>query len=180
MSRLNTQPLFRAGRGGGAGTRRRGVIGSVLLLMALALWGCAHGSPSRSDVHGDAEVEARFGDWLERGGEPLDVSDEHALIGAASWYGPGLHGNTTASGESFDMYGMTAAHRSLPFGTDTRQFVVVRINDRGPFVDGRVIDLAYGAASDLGMVDRGVVDVVVEVLELGDGARISASARRSR
>src|ERR671938_1045916 len=78
--------------------------------------------------------------------------------GAASWYGPGFHGRRTASGESFNANALTAAHRSLPFGTRVRvvnqrtgRSVVVRINDRGPYVGGRVIDLARGAARQIGM-----------------------------
>ena len=79
-----------------------------------------------------------------------------------------------ANGEAYDMYGFTAAHRSLPFGSlvrvwrpDTRQQVVVRINDRGPYVDGRVIDLSYGAAYDLGLVEPGVLRVELELLTTG-------------
>jgi rare lipoprotein A len=78
--------------------------------------------------------------------------------GAASWYGPGFHGRRTASGESFNSNAMTAAHRTLPFGTRVRvvnertgRSVVVRINDRGPFHSGRIIDLAAAPARALGM-----------------------------
>ncbi len=78
--------------------------------------------------------------------------------GVASWYGPGFHGRRTASGERFDTNSLTAAHRTLPFGTRVRvvhertgRSVVVRINDRGPFTRGRVIDLARGSAQALGL-----------------------------
>ena len=78
--------------------------------------------------------------------------------GEASWYGPGFHGRRTANGEVFNSQALTAAHRSLPFGTRVRvtnektgRSVVVRINDRGPFAKGRVIDLAHGAARQIGM-----------------------------
>ena len=91
--------------------------------------------------------------------------------GYASWYGEGFNGRSTASGEIFDMYGYTAAHRSLPFGTRVRvtnesngRSVVVRINDRGPWVEGRILDLSYAAASELGMLDAGVIRVRLEVL----------------
>ena len=77
--------------------------------------------------------------------------------GAASWYGPGFHGRRTASGEAFNANAMTAAHRSLPFGTRVRvvnertgRSVVVRINDRGPYVRGRIIDLSHAAARAIG------------------------------
>lgn len=98
--------------------------------------------------------------------------ERHAMRGMASWYGENLHGRTTASGEVFDMHEMTAAHRTLPFGAivrvrtvETKKSVVVRINDRGPFADGRVIDLSYAAARDLEMVRDGVVEVELEVLQ---------------
>jgi rare lipoprotein A len=78
--------------------------------------------------------------------------------GQASWYGPGFHGRRTANGEVFNSQALTAAHRSLPFGTRVRvvnektgRSVIVRINDRGPFAKGRVIDLAHGAAKQIGM-----------------------------
>jgi rare lipoprotein A len=93
-----------------------------------------------------------------------------AMIGLASYYGSSA-GSTTATGEHFDPSKMTAAHRTLPFGTrvrvtrvDTGQSVVVRINDRGPFKPGRVIDLSEGAARNLHMMDAGLADVRLEVL----------------
>lgn len=91
--------------------------------------------------------------------------------GVASWYGPGLHGNRSASGEVFNQNALTAAHRSLPFGTRVRvtnmrngRTVVVRINDRGPFSHNRVIDLSQAAASEIGMVSSGTAQVRLEVL----------------
>jgi rare lipoprotein A len=92
--------------------------------------------------------------------------------GAASWYGPGFYGRTTASGERFQKGTLTAAHRTLPFGTRVRvtnlsngRSVVVRINDRGPFKYHRVIDLAHGAASQLKMMQAGEVPVKLEILK---------------
>ncbi len=89
----------------------------------------------------------------------------------ASWYGPKFHGRRTASGEVFDMYSYTAAHKTLPFGTRLRiinpengRSVVVKINDRGPFVSGRDIDLSYAAARDLGLLQKGTSRVYVEYL----------------
>lgn len=105
---------------------------------------------------------------------PGDVSDGGVLIGRglASWYGPNLHGRRTASGERFDRYEFTAAHRTLPFGARvcvrsalTGKAVVVRINDRGPFGPGRVIDLSQAAAEELGMVGLGIKPV--ELWHLG-------------
>ncbi|MEM1173103.1 MAG: septal ring lytic transglycosylase RlpA family protein [Cyanobacteria bacterium P01_H01_bin.35] len=92
--------------------------------------------------------------------------------GWASWYGPGFHGALSASGERFNQYAMTAAHKTLPFGTKVRvtnlnngSSVIVRINDRGPFTPGRVIDLSSAAARILGMIQSGVAPVKVEVIE---------------
>jgi rare lipoprotein A len=91
--------------------------------------------------------------------------------GHASWYGPGFHGRTTASGARFDQNAMTAAHRSLPFGTKVKvtnshngRSTVVTINDRGPYHRSRIIDLSRGAASAIGMIGSGVAPVVLDVL----------------
>jgi rare lipoprotein A len=93
-------------------------------------------------------------------------------VGQASWYGEAFQGRPTASGEPFDMYVHTAAHRNLPFGTRVRvtnlengRSVVVRINDRGPWVEGRIIDLSYAAARELGMLEAGVVRVELRLLD---------------
>ncbi len=98
------------------------------------------------------------------------------MSGQASWYGPGFHGKRTASGERFNENAYTAAHRSLPFGSRVRvknlrngRMVDVRINDRGPFVRGRIIDLSKAAAAEIGMIRDGVVPVEVQVLTvMGD------------
>lgn len=93
------------------------------------------------------------------------------LNGVASWYGPGFHGNRTANGETYNQNALTAAHKSLPFGTRVRvthtgtgRSIVVRINDRGPYIGGRIIDLSAAAARVLGMASSGVAPVRVEIL----------------
>ena len=98
----------------------------------------------------------------------------------ASWYGPGFHGRRTASGERFDANGMSAAHPTLPFGTPVcvtnvanGRSVRVRVTDRGPYRRGRSLDLSYGAARRLGIVDRGTARVRVE-----PAASCSATRRR--
>jgi rare lipoprotein A len=99
--------------------------------------------------------------------------DEEKTVqtGMASWYGPGFHGKRTANGEVYNQHALTAAHRTLPLGTravvtnvNTGESVEVRINDRGPYKYGRVIDLSYAAARRIGMWAEGVVPVRVEVL----------------
>ncbi len=92
--------------------------------------------------------------------------------GEASWYGPGFHGRQTASGEVYDMEAMTAAHRELPFGSrvrvinlDNGRETLVRVNDRGPFARGRVLDLSRAAAREIDMLGSGTARVRIEVLE---------------
>jgi rare lipoprotein A len=96
----------------------------------------------------------------------------HTLQGVASWYGYPHHGRITASGQRFDMYKMTAAHRTLPLGTRLRvtnltngRAVTVTITDRGPFVNNRVLDLSYAAAREIGMVVPGTAPVRLEIIE---------------
>ncbi|MFL5315510.1 MAG: septal ring lytic transglycosylase RlpA family protein [Microvirga sp.] len=95
-----------------------------------------------------------------------DASAKPLQRGAASWYGPGFHGRKTASGERFNAQAMTAAHKSLPFGTKVRvvnettgRSVVVRINDRGPYAHGRIIDLAQAPARALGIIGTSYVSL---------------------
>jgi len=98
--------------------------------------------------------------------------------GIASWYGPGFDGNYTANGEIYDMNGISAAHKTLPFDTvvrvvdlETGRSIVVRINDRGPFIEGRIIDLSKGAAAELGLIERGITRVGLRILRWPAGAR---------
>ncbi len=110
--------------------------------------------------------------------------------GVASWYGPKFQGRPTASGEIFDMHRLTAAHRTLPLGTRVRvvnlengRSVVVRINDRGPFVKNRILDLSYAAARRLGFARRGTARVRIEVLDapaVQPGAYVQLGAFRDR
>jgi rare lipoprotein A len=93
----------------------------------------------------------------------------HSDSGKASWYGAKHHGKRTASGERFDQNALTAAHRSLPFGTwvkvtnlNNQRSVIVRINDRGPFSRSRIIDVSKRAASELGLISSGVAPVRIE------------------
>lgn len=98
--------------------------------------------------------------------EPMLNVDDYSEEGIASWYGKDFHGRQTASGERYDMYGMTAAHKVLPFGAmvmvtnlQNDKSVVVRVTDRGPFVANRIIDLTYSAARQLDMLDTGTAKV---------------------
>ena len=95
----------------------------------------------------------------------LGTSASSAGTMLASWYGPYFHGRTTANGETYDMHGITAAHKTLPFGTELRVCyqgcVDVRINDRGPYIGQRELDLSYGAAKVIGLVEPGVATVSI-------------------
>ncbi len=114
---------------------------------------------------------------------PLPSAIGYSETGLASWYGPKFHGRQTANGERYNMYGFTAAHRILPMNTMVRvenlengRSVVVRINDRGPFVKNRVIDLSRSAAAKLGMLKRGVAKV--KITALGELAPLSEGRPR--
>ena len=100
-------------------------------------------------------------------------------IGISSYYGTQFHGKLTANGEVFDMYGVTAAHKTLPLGTVARitnlendKSIILRINDRGPYVGGRILDCSYGAALKLDFVGNGTAKVKIDVIEFGDGKYI--------
>lgn len=106
-----------------------------------------------------------------------DVDSQRKELGLASWYGAGFDRRVTANGERFAMAALTAAHRTLPFGTivlvtnleNTRQ-VRVRINDRGPYAPGRILDLSYAAAQELHMVESGTSRISLQVMPAGDEA----------
>jgi len=163
----------------------------AVALLALALSACAPLSQSSDGAvatMGDARTAALAkmappAARLDRLGDPAKAVEKHLYElewpevdqqGIASWYGPGFHGRKTANGERFNQYELTAAHPTYEFGTQlcvrsklTGQSVVVRVNDRGPFVKNRVIDLSKAAAEELGMLDRGVKSV--EIYKLDDG-----------
>lgn len=103
---------------------------------------------------------------------PVRKTLPYKVVGLASYYGATFHGRRTASGERFNMHAMTAAHRNFKFGTrvkvtnlKNKRSVTVRINDRGPFARGRIIDLSYAAAKKIGMIGDGVVRVKIKVVD---------------
>ena len=140
------------------------------LLIAAASFGCAPAPIYRSGPSGNSPVKetaAEKNTPPQAKGEPRPLSAQQGL---ASFYGKEFHGRKTANGEIFDMEAMTAAHRTLPFGTmvlvtnlKNGQSVTVRINDRGPFVEGRIIDLSQGAAGKIGI--DGVEPVRLEIVQ---------------
>lgn len=112
---------------------------------------------------------------------PLKSAQGYDEVGKASWYGKDFHGRKTASGEVYNMYGVSAAHKTLPLGTQIKvtnlengRTATMIVNDRGPFVHGRVLDLSYGAAKKLGTVERGVAQV--RITAVGSYSRPSKTA----
>lgn len=108
---------------------------------------------------------------------PRKSKKRHAKVitGISSFYAEDFHGKLTANGEVYDMYGLTAAHKTLPLNTIIRvtnlengKSLILRINDRGPYVKGRILDCSYGAALKLGFVGQGTAKVKIEVIEFGD------------
>lgn len=145
------------------------VIVLVLSFLALIMSGCAGTAPSRKSVYypsGKIPATQRpyqiDGIWYY----PIPDAEGYHEKGIASWYGPGFHGKKTSNGETYDMYAMTAAHKTLPMGTHLEvknikngKKTVVRINDRGPFVRKRIIDLSFTAAKTLGISGLGNVEI---------------------
>jgi rare lipoprotein A len=143
-------------------------VASVVLAVALPCGDVLADRPSESP--GVAEIASAIGRGIQTVQE-----------GVVSWYGAQFHDRPTASGERFDSGAMTMAHPSLPFGTMVRvtnlrngRSVVVRVNDRGPFVGKRIADLSQAAASEIGMMRRGVARARIEVLD-GEAATTPAS-----
>ncbi len=143
----------------------------LLLLLMLAVSACGPSTinapaPSGSQPRGTKPYTIRGQTY-----HPLISADGFSEEGIASWYGKDFHGKKTANGESYDMYGQTAAHKLLPFGTkvkvtnlDNGRSTIVRINDRGPFIANRVIDLTHTAANQINMLGPGTARVRVETI----------------
>jgi peptidoglycan lytic transglycosylase len=153
----------------------------AVILMLLIVFGCAGRAPAPQPPPpgepGYPKPYKVLGKWYQ----PLPHAEGFRQNGVASWYGREFHGKKTSNGEFYDMHAMTAAHKTLPLGTYVRvnnlennRSAVVRINDRGPFVHGRIIDLSYAAADDIGIVDSGTARV--EVIALGRPKSTGGSA----
>lgn len=150
-----------------AGRCSKVVAFAVLLSMTALLQACGTVPPPRMAPG----AEYRAGLPRNTYASVVPPGRQYDIVGVASWYGKPYHGRRTASGEIYNMYQMTAAHPSLPFGTrvvvtnlENGRSAVVRINDRGPFVHGRVIDVSRKVASQLGFLGQGTVRVGVRVI----------------
>ena len=149
------------------------------VLAAVVLFGCSS-SPRfvEKEKNSGTEKTSRTTEKTEPE-KSVKVSTGKVLLtleGVASYYATDFHGKLTSNGETFDMNALTAAHRTFPFGTKIRVTnlennlsVMVRVNDRGPFIEGRMIDLSLGAAKEINLVKTGTARVRLEVIEWGDG-----------
>lgn len=193
VSRTLLQRLKASLMRGGIETHHGTLPLSVAVCLAMLLTACENtggggrikdGAPTHVPVDIAAipdatpKVEKRYPSVNDRYtvlGKSYDVMQDergYKQRGIASWYGTGFHGRATANGEKYDMYAMTAAHKTLPIPSYVRvtnvqnnQSVIVRVNDRGPFHGARIIDLSYAAAAKLDVIRHGTADVTVEAID---------------
>ena len=146
---------------------------SIYLLLIIFLASCGGHTTRVIDTPETRELEGWQKPYEVDGRRYQPLRDHHGFQqrGVASWYGRKFHGRKTSNGEVYDMYGKSAAHKTLPMGVYVKvthlgnnRHIIVRINDRGPFVAGRIIDLSYGAAKQLGIVDSGTAQVQIQAL----------------
>jgi len=160
----------------------------VFIFSGLFFYGCARVSypppPEKppSKTPGYSKPYKVHGKWYR----PITSSKDFRQKGKASWYGRKFHGRKTANGETYNMYAVSAAHKTLPLGTYVRvhnlknnQKLDVRINDRGPFIQGRIIDLSYAAAKKLGIIGPGTAPVEIVALGRPAGSKAGSKAVRS-
>jgi rare lipoprotein A len=147
--------------------RRRIAHGLMIAFLVIGL-GAAQG-PNNSEASSAPDKSAQIKPEVQK-----QAKSRPYQVGTASWYGEDFEGKTTASGEDYEMYDMTAAHPTLPLGSYVRvtnlrngRAVVVKVNDRGPIVEGRIIDLSYGAAQALQFQHRGLQRVRLDVVKKG-------------
>ena len=158
---------------------------TTLSLLAIAVcliivFGCTTSEPPPQQPASYPKPYKVFGKWYQ----PLPDAKDFRQRGIASWYGKDFHGKKTSNGEIYNMYAMTAAHKTLPLGTYVRvhnlennREIDVRVNDRGPFVRGRIIDLSYTAAKKLGLMGPGTAKV--EIVALGTPATTDGGTGRT-
>lgn len=142
---------------------------AVICVFICLFWGC-----SSSPRYKRGRRSVRPSSYNEKNHDlsSQKKSTGNKLVGVASFYGPGFHGKKTASGERFNMYDLTAAHKTIPFNTkvkvtniENNKSVVVRINDRGPYKKGRIIDLSKSAAEKIGLIQSGTAKVKLTIIK---------------
>ncbi len=164
----------------------RRIVFYFISTFSLIISGCAYGTPYQGGAFDQDPIssknmyKATMTPYVVKGIKyyPIAPRVGDVYTGTASWYGPNFHGNQTSNGEYYNMYQRTAAHKTLPINTmlevsnlQTGASTIVRINDRGPFVAGRIIDLSYQAAMDIGLVENGTGHVRLKVLDYDTTAR---------
>src|SRR5579872_6975840 len=150
----------------------------LILTCATNLFAAPPGKPVASDVQRATKPRLKTS---------IQGTSQHYQVGTASWYGKQFHGRQTASGEYYDMYQLTAAHRTLPLGTWVKvtnvrngRWVIVRINDRGPVPQDRVIDLSYSAAELLGMEEQGLAKVQIDRIDVPESTTTTDTLAQSQ
>lgn len=141
----------------------------IVLIFILLVIGCSSGSLYETEG-ASKRTHKKYGTSSGQNGKMVEVKGKTIYM-ISSYYGTKFHGRQTSNGEIFDMYKFTCAHKTLPFNTklkvtneDNGKYVIVRVNDRGPFVHGRDLDLSYAAAREIGLIAEGVKKVKVEIL----------------
>ncbi|MAX12530.1 MAG: hypothetical protein CMG11_00480 [Candidatus Marinimicrobia bacterium] len=147
-------------------------ISIFILLLFFLIESCSpaprYSSKSKSNVSSSKKI-------VKKNKKKTFNRNKKIFTGVSSYYGPKFHGKLTANGEVYDMYGVTAAHKEIPLNTvarvtnlDNGKSLILRINDRGPYIDGRILDCSYGAAKKLDFLTEGTANVKIEVIEWGD------------
>ena len=139
-----------------------------IYLLILLIGGCASSPRYCASSMSTAKLS-------KRGKSKKPIRHKKIMKGISSFYAEDFHGKLTANGEIYDMYGVTAAHKTLPLNTVARvtnlengKSLILRINDRGPYVKGRILDCSYGAAKKLDFLNQGTTQVKIEIIEWGD------------
>ena len=158
----------------------------LIILLSLLIISCAPAYDVRVvDTPQDQQLKGHQKPYIVNGQRYEPLRDHNGFVqeGDASWYGKKFHGRKTSNGETYNMYAMTAAHKTLPMGVyvkvtnkQTGQQSIVRVNDRGPFIAGRIIDLSYSAAKEVGVVEPGTAQVIIEALGYKVDSRSSRNA----
>tara|TARA_Y100000590_G_scaffold167872_1_gene192035 strand:+ start:431 stop:919 length:489 start_codon:yes stop_codon:yes gene_type:complete len=149
------------------------IIFNIFLSICIIPFGCSN-SP-RYRINEGSNSKTHQTKILNSKNYKSNYKHKKIMNGISSFYAEDFHGKLTANGEVYDMYGLTAAHKTLPLNTICRvtnhengKSLILRINDRGPYIKGRILDCSYGAAKKLGFVNQGTTKVKIEVIEWGD------------
>ena len=146
----------------------------VITLLLVFLCGCAS-SPRYTTGPTNLSTKSETSKTSNNTSKSNNIKHRKVMNGVSSFYAEDFHGKLTANGEVYDMYGLTAAHKTLPLNTVCRvtnltnkKSLILRINDRGPYIKGRILDCSYGAAKKLDFINQGTTNVKIEVMEWGD------------